>query len=204
MKCPNINSPEWQDLVTKHGENKAWVLFVLNNEETPTAEEVNNLMDRYYKNISPLERAQMIYNNPVKFQNRANLIIQLFYSHINNSKTKRGLNTTREVLEAIISENGNIAPIFQEIIKFINGKYKTAKEKGNTYKVAEYKMMLENFYGLLEYIQPVLAFLEGFTFNVSNFKLTEVINSIEDETGFSASETLTDEYNNGEEKTKEG
>ena len=34
MSCPNINSPEWKDLVENIGEKNAYVVFAINPELT--------------------------------------------------------------------------------------------------------------------------------------------------------------------------
>jgi hypothetical protein len=40
MICPNINSPDWKKLVKKHGETKAWQVYIENNYEIPRVEKI--------------------------------------------------------------------------------------------------------------------------------------------------------------------
>ena len=41
--CPNKNTPEWKLLVNNVGEVKAYKLFIANNNEIPSLEEINKI-----------------------------------------------------------------------------------------------------------------------------------------------------------------
>jgi|GEM_PF-4732634 len=200
--CPNKNSVEWKNLVEhftekntkgkviESGENLAWTLLHLNrlekgeDAEIPTVEEAQELVDNYYRSMTPYERVKIVFTDPKepdKLNNRSNMILNEFYNIIDDYKEENQLDTTMQVLEHVKqnSPDKSISSIFNDIIESLIDQAVVYAQKDLVEKEAEIRLVLDNFDGLLSYMMTTFKSIEGISFEVSSKRLNDLIRQAE-------------------------
>ncbi|MFW5799592.1 MAG: hypothetical protein ACOCV8_02155, partial [Spirochaetota bacterium] len=131
--CPNTNHPDWEKLVNALGENGAYKVFIANNEEIPSSDKVDEIID--YNRNQPKEDFQRVINkygteenkdysesmsNIVNFIENNNLDLDIQYDFQEISSLLKPFKSSDKVLKVL---ERIVSPMLSKVKAKVEFKY---------------------------------------------------------------------------------